>query len=73
MQARKRDEVLSWLSRLNFASIQNETFGRTLKGSGRWFLEHPKFQSWLSGSSPILWSVGIRKYGDLPNQAKEPC
>ncbi|KAL9118809.1 MAG: hypothetical protein Q9187_004635 [Circinaria calcarea] len=60
----KRDEdvettkILSWLSPLNFWTVQQDIFGRRQEGTGTWLLDDDIFQSWLHGTERVLWCPG---------------
>ncbi|KAL8893733.1 MAG: hypothetical protein Q9192_004980, partial [Flavoplaca navasiana] len=50
----ERREILAWLSPLNFFKTQQDIFARRATGTGRWLIDSPGFQDWMSGSSQIL-------------------
>src|SRR5437016_5241473 len=52
--------IIDWLSPLNFATIQNDTFATRVKGTGEWLLDNNLFKDWLNGANKILWCPGIR-------------
>ena len=54
--------VLGCLSPLNYRIIQNDAISKHTVGTGTWFIEHPKFQGWLSGIIPVLCARGPREY-----------
>jgi hypothetical protein len=53
-------QILDWFSLLNFWISQQDVFEKRCDGTGIWFLEDPKFKSWLAGTARILWCTGIR-------------
>ena len=58
----ERQKVLEWLSPLNFASKQVDTFERHQRGTGEWLFEEAIFKAWLAGDKNALWCSGIRKH-----------
>ena len=58
----EQQKVLEWLSPLNFASKQVDTFERHQRGTGQWLFEEEMFKAWLAGGKNALWCSGIRKY-----------
>ena len=57
----EQQKVLEWLSPLNFASKQVDTFERHQRGTGEWLFEEEVFKAWLAGHKNGLWCSGIRK------------
>ena len=57
----EQQKVLEWLSPLNFASKQVDTFERNQRGTGEWLFEEDVFKAWLAGDTNALWCSGIRK------------
>ncbi len=58
----EQQKVLEWLSPLNFASKQVDTFERHQPGTGEWLFEDEMFKAWLAGEKNALWCSGIRKH-----------
>lgn len=56
----KRDDILNWLSPINFFLRQADISRVRQKETGGWLLEHPLFKKWESGSGSTLWCHGIR-------------
>ena len=57
---RKKQEVLQWLSRLNFRPKQLDTLSRRTPSTGEWLLVEKKFKSWVDGGGPsCLFCSGI--------------
>lgn len=54
-------DIIAWISPLNFARKQIDFFGRRQEGTGQWFLEDSKFKRWLRESGETLWCPGLRK------------
>ena len=53
-------DILNWLSPLNFSAKQNDIFGRWHEGTGQWLLDNTVFKTWVNGNSKVLWCPGIR-------------
>ena len=57
---RKKQEVLQWLSRLDFRPKQLDILSRRTPSTGEWLLVEDKFKSWVDGSgSSLLFCSGI--------------
>ncbi|PBK85057.1 hypothetical protein ARMGADRAFT_1048105 [Armillaria gallica] len=52
--------VITWLTDLNFKSIQAEKLSQRVKDTGHWFLGSELFKEWISGPAPssCLWCPG---------------
>ncbi|KAJ7595991.1 hypothetical protein C8J56DRAFT_819421, partial [Mycena floridula] len=57
--AKKREEFLNWISKLDFQATQNETFTKHTAGTGDWFLKQQDFVDWKDGKIKFLWCPGI--------------
>ncbi|KAJ7693073.1 ankyrin repeat-containing domain protein [Mycena rosella] len=55
----RRQAILDWISPLNFLQRQADVFSALQPGTGEWFLAHPLFQDWESGSGKILFCPGM--------------
>ncbi|KAJ5381577.1 uncharacterized protein N7496_004005 [Penicillium cataractarum] len=55
----KRQELLTWLSPLDYGAQQSDYIARRQPGTGQWLLDSPEFQSWISGSKQTLFCPGI--------------
>lgn len=55
----KRQELLSWLSPLDYGAQQSDYIARRQPGTGQWLLDSKEFQSWISGSMQTLFCPGI--------------
>jgi hypothetical protein len=56
-------EIVKWLSGLNFWAKQNDTLERHQEGTGQWFLEHPTFQSLVTGDTTATsWCIPLSLY-----------
>lgn len=55
----KREEVLLWLSPLNFTSQQSDLSGRRQGGTGSWLLESQEFQEWVGNQGKTLVCQGM--------------
>ncbi|KAJ7290078.1 ankyrin repeat-containing domain protein [Mycena rebaudengoi] len=48
-----------WICSINFQATEESFFSRCTRGTGAWFLEHPKFKEWTVGdNSRLLWCPG---------------
>lgn len=57
---RKKQQVLQWLSRLDFRSKQLDILSRRTPSTGEWLLVEDNFKSWVDGSgSSLLFCSGI--------------
>lgn len=57
-----RKKILDWLSPLSFKDKQADVFSKRRPGTGSWFLDTDKFQSWSQGEKgSTLLCPGIRK------------
>jgi len=59
----EKQTILDWLTPLDFDSQQKEFLEKSLSGTGRWFLESPKYQSWMDRRGQTLFCPGIPKSG----------
>ncbi|KAF8877092.1 hypothetical protein BD779DRAFT_121386 [Infundibulicybe gibba] len=55
-------EVLRWLSPLDFGGKHNTAFEKHVPGTGEWFLGHPKFLAWQQSECKVLWCPGGREW-----------
>ncbi|KAL8758457.1 MAG: hypothetical protein Q9199_001475 [Rusavskia elegans] len=55
----QRQEILQWLSPLNFIRTQQDTLGRREEGTGQWLIDSSEFKNWLAGNNCILCCPGI--------------
>lgn len=60
VESKERDQILSWLSRLNFWHKQNDYFSGRQQGTGEWLLDVQEFKDWIQGTTGVLWCHGIR-------------
>jgi hypothetical protein len=58
---KQTQELLTWLSTLDFKPKQSDVLSKRLEGTGRWFLEDPQFRQWMNGDIATLWCPGARK------------
>ncbi|KAK0513833.1 hypothetical protein JMJ35_003555 [Cladonia borealis] len=59
-QVSKEQQVLQWLSTLNFRPKQLDTLRRRTPSTGKWLLAEENFRSWVDGSgSSCLFCSGI--------------
>ncbi|OCK74234.1 hypothetical protein K432DRAFT_247154, partial [Lepidopterella palustris CBS 459.81] len=58
--SRQCQEILEWLSPLDFRSQQIYLSRRRMEGTGSWLSDSSQFQKWLNGSpGSTLWYTGI--------------
>ncbi|KAF7368010.1 Ankyrin [Mycena sanguinolenta] len=55
----ERDQILEWITPLNFFQRQAEIFAAWQPGTGEWFLADTEFRDWESNGQQILWCRGI--------------
>ncbi|KAJ7193741.1 ankyrin repeat-containing domain protein [Mycena pura] len=55
----QRQEILDWISPLDFLQRQADIFGIWQPGTGEWLLATPRFKQWESGYQKFLWCRGI--------------
>ena len=56
-----RNDLLNWLSSLNFIEKQEDVFTKCHPGTGQWLVMTTEFQAWFAGNqSSTLWCAGIR-------------
>ncbi|KAN0083718.1 hypothetical protein V8E54_002806 [Elaphomyces granulatus] len=54
-----RKKILDWLSPIDYAELQSDTFQKRQKGTGAWFLKSTPFIEWLEGKEKTLFCPGI--------------
>lgn len=57
----EEQDVVKWLSPLEFFSKQSDALSRHQKGTGRWLLESNEFRSWVGTAGRVLWCPGMRE------------
>ena len=55
----QHNTVTEWISSVDFAAKQSDIISRRQEGTGIWFVDSPKFLSWLHGSNQTLFCSGI--------------
>ncbi|KAI8670371.1 NACHT domain-containing protein [Fusarium keratoplasticum] len=55
----KQQEVLDWLGQEGWRHPQDNYFARCEPGTGRWFLDSPQFNEWLTGAETTLFCQGL--------------
>ena len=56
---RERQDLLEWLSPLNFPAKQSAIFNRRQEGTGQWLFESPEFKEWMGKAGQTLLCRGI--------------
>lgn len=67
--AQENQEMLGWLSNLDFKQKQTDILSKQLSGTGEWFLNLDMFRAWRNGhqdTSSTLCCPGIRKFSSTP-------
>ncbi|KAF8873311.1 hypothetical protein BD779DRAFT_1451983 [Infundibulicybe gibba] len=52
------EDLVKWLSPLDFSEKHNTIFERRARDTGKWFLGHQKFLAWRRGECEMLWCPG---------------
>lgn len=60
----ERQNVLEWLSPLNYRAKQNDILSRRQAGTGEWLQKTDEFQAWMGGITKVLWCPGMRMDSD---------
>ena len=61
--SREREEILTWLSPLNYLDKQDAIFKKYHPGTVRWLMGSEPFQKWLHGhQNSTLWCPGDGKF-----------
>ena len=55
----QHETVMQWLSPIDFSAQQFDVISRRQEGTAQWFLDSPKFKSWLHGPDKTLFCSGI--------------
>ncbi|PSN73160.1 hypothetical protein BS50DRAFT_672111 [Corynespora cassiicola Philippines] len=55
----QREEVLHWLSTIDYTSQQKEIFDKRHEGTGIWMLNSEEFKEWISDKHNIMLCSGI--------------
>ncbi|KAL4875863.1 hypothetical protein BJY04DRAFT_223608 [Aspergillus karnatakaensis] len=55
----QRNEILNWLSNINYASKHTDNLSRREEGTGDWLLKTGEFQGWIDGDQQTLLCKGI--------------
>lgn len=58
-QARRKAQLLEWLSNHDHIKEQQDNISRHKEGTGMWLLHEPKFKEWESGALDTLFCVGM--------------
>lgn len=57
----EHQDIIDWISSLDFNERQNDIIAKRAEGTGRWLLESLPFGDWFAGKSKTLWCPGLRK------------
>ncbi|KAE8165265.1 hypothetical protein BDV40DRAFT_297588 [Aspergillus tamarii] len=55
----ERQEILGWLSPINYTAQQSDYLSRSQPGTGQWFIDSHRFKSWAEKPVQTLFCPGI--------------
>src|ERR1700734_1478385 len=55
----ERENILIWLTPIDYAPQQSDYIGRRQSGTGQWLLTSAEYQGWLRTSKQTLFCQGI--------------
>ncbi|KID69235.1 Ankyrin repeat-containing domain protein, partial [Metarhizium hybridum] len=59
-QERKdRDDILEWITRIDYGHQYSDILKRRCEGTGQWLLDSTKFENWLESKGQTLFCSGI--------------
>jgi hypothetical protein len=58
-ERKEHQDILDWLTPIDYAPQQNDFISRRQKGTGRWLLDSTEFQKWLETDKQTLFCPGI--------------
>lgn len=58
-QLQERQNILDWLTSVDYSTQHNDFLSRRQEGTGQWLLESEQFQKWLDQSTETLFCPGI--------------
>lgn len=58
-QSERDQQILRWLTPIDFATQQNDFISRRQEGTGRWLLDSDEFQEWVNQSGRTMFCPGI--------------
>jgi len=61
-ETKEKQNILEWISPLNFWITHEDIFRRRHGSTGRWLIDSQTFQEWHDATGKILWCPGIRRY-----------
>jgi predicted ATPase len=56
---KERQEILDWLTPIDYGPRQSDHFKRRQPGTGQWLLDSAEYQAWLTTSKQTLFCPGI--------------
>ncbi|KAF2175434.1 hypothetical protein K469DRAFT_647119, partial [Zopfia rhizophila CBS 207.26] len=56
---KERQNIITWISDLDFSAKQRDFFTGCEQGTGEWFLKSDIFEAWIGGDSGTLWCPGV--------------
>ncbi|KAL6824068.1 ankyrin repeat-containing domain protein [Trichoderma camerunense] len=57
--SQEHQAILGWLTPIDYAPQHNDFISRKQEGTGQWFLESTKFETWLNTKGQTLFCPGI--------------
>ncbi|KAI1074797.1 hypothetical protein F5B20DRAFT_426973 [Whalleya microplaca] len=57
--ARSRENIIKWLTRVDYAAQQSDYIARRQAGTGQWLLDSVEFTTWVESSKKTLFCPGI--------------
>lgn len=58
-QTQEHNDILDWLTPVNYGPQQSDFLGRRQPGTGEWLLDTPEFRTWRDTSGQTLFCPGI--------------
>lgn len=56
---KNKNEILEWITKIDYGQRQSDHFGKCQEGTGSWLLESDNFRTWLSGCEKVLFCHGM--------------
>lgn len=62
-EERHRQELLEWLTPINYSATHIDYRSKFQKGTGQWFIDSPEFQAWMQQKQQTLFCTGMPGVG----------
>lgn len=59
LEQRRKNDILDWLSNVNYTAIKADALEKKCDETGQWILTLPVFQAWIEGDNPTLFCSGV--------------